>query len=290
MTNLLFKLSKQNIPLATWEVLSLSQTDKYELIDNLLFVSPKKDVDFQNRLGFTHSIFHFLFKCSSKELVGKIKSFNFQKYYQDNFCVRVEGKDDILEKKIADLVYSKLDNPKVKLINSKSEFHFFLIENQVICAIKLSDVDKSYIKRKAHLRPELHPTSMHPRLARACINLTGLTKGVLIDPFCGSGGTLIEAGLMGFNLRGHDIDFKQINRAKKNLKHYNVKNFDLSVKDATKINANVDAIVTDLPYGRGSKGDNLETLYLDFLVNAKNITKKIVAVFPDFINYRNIIL
>ena len=285
----LFLLSKQNIPLAIQEVLSLSQSKDFELIDNLLILKPKIEVDFQNRLGFTHSIFEFLFKCKNDDLENLIDSFNFQKYYQENFCVRVKGGSDAIEKEIASKIFSKLQNPKVKLRNSKTEFHFFVKGNLVICVKKLFDVDKSYINRKAHLRPSLHPTSMHPRLARVCINLTGLTNGLLLDPFCGSGGTLIEAGLMRFKIIGHDIDSNQINRAKKNLEHYSIKNFKLSVNDATKINMKVNAIVTDFPYGRGSKGDNLEELYLKFLVNAKNVTSKVVVVFPNFIDHKKII-
>jgi tRNA (guanine10-N2)-dimethyltransferase len=129
---------------------------------------------------------------------------------------------------------------------------------------------------------------MHPGLAKACINLTGLLKGNILDPFCGSGGILIEAGLMYFNITGYDIDKKQLERAKNNLNHYKIK-YILENKDASNIKTKADAIITDLPYGKGSKGKDLENLYESFLRNAEKITKNIVIIFPNFVDYKPII-
>lgn len=38
------------------------------------------------------------------------------------------------------------------------------------------------------------------------INISGIKEGVLLDPFCGIGSILQEAVLMGFDIRGVDID------------------------------------------------------------------------------------
>ena len=76
------------------------------------------------------------------------------------------------------------------------------------------------MERKAHLRPELQPTSLHPRLARALINLTGIRKGILLEPFCGAGGILLEAGLMGIKTVGYDIDKIVLKKCKINLNFY----------------------------------------------------------------------
>ncbi|MBD3208810.1 methyltransferase domain-containing protein, partial [Candidatus Woesearchaeota archaeon] len=133
--------------------------------------------------------------------------------------------------------------------------------------------------RKNQNRPAPHPTSMHPKLARAMVNLAGRTKNIL-DPFCGSGGILIEAALMHKQATGIDIDPAMITRAKKNLEHYHG-TARLIVGDATSTEAQADAIITDLPYGRNSKAARLNELYAAFLDQAKNITRKLVIAFPE---------
>ncbi len=284
----LFLLSKQNIELAKEEILSLTENNEYELHDDLLIIDDKSKIDFENRLGYTHTIYKFLFKCKKEKLTESIKSYNWQKIYNKDFCVRVHNSSEFEEKEIASLIWNKIKNPKVNLTIPKTKIEFFFIKNNVIAALFQSNIDKSFLNRKAHLRPELHPTSLHPKLARACINLTGLTKGTLLDPFCGSGGILIEAGLMGFKVIGYDIDESQIKRAEINFKHYKVKNYKLKKQDSTNINKKVKAIVTDLPYGKGSKLLN-KNLYVSFLNSSQNITKNMIIIFPDFINYKKLI-
>ncbi len=44
---------------------------------------------------------------------------------------------------------------------------------------------------------------MSPKLARCMVNLTGVKENDLVlDPFCGTGGILIEAGIMGARVIG----------------------------------------------------------------------------------------
>jgi tRNA (guanine10-N2)-dimethyltransferase len=281
----IFLLSKENIELGKEEVISLTKSD-YELYDNLLITNIK--LDLSKRLGYTHKIFDLLFTCKPKNLLKKIDEFDWGKIYDQNFCVRSHS-NKYDEKEIAGLIFKKLKNPRVKLRNSKTEIHFFVHKKEIFVTKFITNVDKSYLLRKAHMRPSLHPTSMSPRLARACINLTGLTKGTLLDPFCGSGGLLIESYLMGFNATGYDIDKIQIKRAKKNLDFYDIKNYNIKINDATKITGRYDCIVSDLPYGKGSKASALIPLYLDFLKNGKNLTKNMIIVLPNFIDYKDII-
>ena len=46
----------------------------------------------------------------------------------------------------------------------------------------------------------------------------------LLDPFCGTGGILIEAGILGINIIGSDIDKKLVYGCKENLNFYNINN------------------------------------------------------------------
>ena len=108
---------------------------------------------------------------------------------------------------------------------------------------------------------------MHPKIARALVNITSIKKdGVLLDPFCGTGGILIEAGLMGIKVIGSDIEEKMIEGCKKTLDFYNIKNNKLYCSDISEIQNyidEVDVVATDLPYGKSTttKGEKMEQLY-----------------------------
>ncbi len=280
----LFLLSKANIDIAKNEVLSLTGKKTYELYDDILIIDSKDD--FHDRLGYCHAVYEFLFKVQEKDLEKNIKKFDWNKVYKKNFYVKTVGNNTA--KKLSSIIYEKLDKPIVEVRNPKTEIVFFYKEDTVFVALLLNKVDKSYLKRKAHLRPELHPTSLHPGLARACINLTGLSKGKLLDPFCGSGGILIEAGIMGFDITGYDLEKTMITKARKNLDYYNL-NSNVKQKDALKIKGNYDCIVTDLPYGKNSKASDISKLYSSFLRNSEKLTNNMIIIFPDFVDAKKLI-
>src|SRR3989344_3718563 len=157
---------------------------------------------------------------------------------------------------------------------------------------KISDLNKKnkFESRRAHLLPAGHPAMTHPRVARAMVNLSGAVREVL-DPFCGAGGILIEAGLCGLKATGFDIDKKSLFRAEKNLKHLGIKNCEIVLQDATTFTGKYEAVVTDLPYGKNTKvTDELEKFYLAFLNNVqKNGIKKIVVGFLSDVDYLGIV-
>ncbi len=110
-------------------------------------------------------------------------------------------------------------------------------------------------------RPEQRAIySIPPRLAKITINLTGVRSGILLDPFCGIGTILQEAVLMGFDVRGVDLDKACTISAVKNLnwlkKEYSIELKELDKKILNKDSKNlskyfekesVDCIVTE-PY------------------------------------------
>ena len=111
------------------------------------------------------------------------------------------------------------------------------------------------------------------------MNLSGVCKGqVLLDPFCGTGGILIEAGLINIKINGSDIEEKMINGCKKNLEYYNIKNYDLYHSDIGEIQKNIkycDVVVTDLPYGKSTttKGEEVEDLCIRSFKKISQILK-----------------
>jgi len=200
----IFLLSKQNLELSKQEVLSLTNKQDFMLIGNLLIINTNfKDY---KRLAYTKEIYTLLFISNPKTLLIDINNFNWQKIYKTNFCLRSHNAKGFKENTLAGYIWNNLKNPKVNLKKPKTEIHLFFIKNKVIGALLKYKNKQKFEKRKPHLRPELHPSSLNPRLARALINLTGIEKDKLLDPFCGSGGILIEAGLIKLKPIGYDTD------------------------------------------------------------------------------------
>ena len=149
------------------------------------------------------------------------------------FCNIIENYS---EKNLASYIWDKVKKPKVKLENSKTHIEVFFTKNKVYCCLLLRKLKHSFGERRSHLRPRPSPISLHPRLARAMVHLTGAGENeVILDPFCGSGGILIESGLIGMKSVGYDINKKMIWKSMVNLKHYRIKNYKLGVRDFFKV-------------------------------------------------------
>lgn len=323
----LFLLSGENIKLAAQEVLSILEIEKYKSVGKLLIIrADNPDIgELAKRLAFTKSIHQLLFQCNKADLIPKIKNYDWNSIYKGNFCIRIENNNNIPtiknnkiktkgfnEKGLAGYVWKKLENPKVDLVNPKTPIFFFFTGSRVYCSLLLNCIAGDFDKRKSHLRPRPSPTSLHPKLARAMVNLAGIRykNESIADLFCGSGGIPLEAGLMGFKATANDINKKMLWKTLVNLRYYKIKDYGLMNKDVLKINDKFDYAVSDLPYGLNSsvyyknsqrKGKikiknnemmirELEKFYLKILIKLKKvIKKKIVLIFPHFVNYRKLI-
>jgi tRNA (guanine10-N2)-dimethyltransferase len=128
--------------------------------------------------------------------------------------------------------------------------------------------------RRPFSRPFFHPGVMMPRMARALVNLSRVEPGeVLLDPFAGTGGTLIEASLLGVRALGLDVDPRMLAGARLNLP-----GAELALGDAALLPlraASVDAVVSDLPYGQSVRirGESLERLYDGSLAEVARVMK-----------------
>ncbi|WP_435100876.1 methyltransferase domain-containing protein [Halarchaeum sp. P4] len=115
---------------------------------------------------------------------------------------------------------------------------------------------RDYGERRPTDRPFFQPGSMDPLLARALCNLAGADgHTTLLDPMCGTGGVLIEAGLVGARVVGNDAQEKMAHGAAENLAHF-LEDYDVLHGDATRLGLDADAVdcvVFDAPYERQSK-------------------------------------
>ena len=267
---MIYELSKENVDLAKEEVLALCKNKKFEIFKNFLIC---EEVDYK-RLAFTNNVFEYIF------VSDKIEDVDWEKYYEGDFCIRCNITSK--EKKLAKIVWNSLEKPKVKLKGSKSEFHFFYVKDKIICGRKIYQREEKFHLRRPDLRPGFFPVSLKPKLARALVNLAGVKKGKIWDPFCGTGGILIEAGLIGLEVEGSDVDPLMIKAAKDNFKKYNL-DCKFEVKDSRKVKVGCDAIVTDPPYGRRAslKKVDIEKLYEDFLKNVYEFVDTVVLMIPN---------
>ncbi|SEK95492.1 N2-methylguanosine tRNA methyltransferase [Haloferax larsenii] len=110
--------------------------------------------------------------------------------------------------------------------------------------------------RKPTDRPFFQPGSMAPMDARAFVNIAGAEPGArILDPMCGTGGVLLEAGLVGADVVGVDAQEKMARGAQVNVDHY-VGSGEVVRGDATALplcDDSMDGVVFDAPYGRQSK-------------------------------------
>ncbi len=110
-------------------------------------------------------------------------------------------------------------------------------------------------ERRAPRRPFFSPISMHPRIARFLVNASNAPKGgAILDPFCGTGGILMEAGLTGRRVIGIDMSLQMTAGAKLNLKYFGIRDFRIITGNFLELPVpdGIDSVVTDLPYGRNS--------------------------------------
>jgi tRNA (guanine10-N2)-dimethyltransferase len=143
---------------------------------------------------------------------------------------------------------------------------------------------RDYGDRRPTDRPFFQPGSMAPLDARAFVNLAGAEPGAtVLDPMCGTGGTLIEAGLVGARPVGIDAQRKMVRGARENCRTYLDGEAHLCRGDATAlplVDDAVDGVVFDAPYGRQSKvaRHSLADLVSGALVEAARVAPRAVVV------------
>ncbi|HVN65464.1 MAG TPA: methyltransferase domain-containing protein [Methanomicrobiales archaeon] len=160
------------------------------------------------------------------------------------------------------LMGTLIDGP-VSLDRPEAEFRAILSGDRIYLGRVLLRIDRGrYDLRRPSTRPFFHPGVMLPLTARAVVNLSLVCPGeTLNDPFCGTGGILGEAGLVGASPVGSDADPAMAAGCRLNFP-----GIPLLLADASALplrSCSVDAVVTDLPYGQSSwiRNRSLDALY-----------------------------
>jgi tRNA (guanine10-N2)-dimethyltransferase len=255
-----------------------------ESMEQVLVVETDKVGNTHGRIALSHSICEFIFSCDAD--YDGILWVAREAEYPDitDFAVRVrrvgEHHREVstleLEREIGAVMVEKT-GAGVRLREPRDTIQGVLTDKGFILGRVIARVDRSpYELRRPHLRPYFRPGAILPRTARAIVNLAGVDRGKrVMDPFCGTGGFLIEAGLLGAEVYGNDIEEEFVEGCRRNLRFYGIEDFSLEAGDAMKLPGKYpeffDAVVTDPPYGisastRGKKLDEvfagaLEAIY-----------------------------
>jgi tRNA (guanine10-N2)-dimethyltransferase len=225
-----------------------------------------------DRLALSHGVYEFLGVCKPRmnDIISLAREAG--PSIKEPVAVRVrrirglwrELRRDILEKKIGSAIGKKVDlcNPQSRVVGFLTD-RFFLGKE-----LPFPSAKNDFYLRHPKFRPFFHPGVLLPKIARASVNLTRIKAGErLMDPFCGTGSFLIEAGLLGARVYGCDINDKMVAGCRKNLEHFGIMNHHLEVGDARQLKSkyaeSFDAIATDPPYGISAStwGLSLEELY-----------------------------
>jgi tRNA (guanine10-N2)-dimethyltransferase len=227
-----------------------------------LFVSNAKITDIAKAASQTD------FKATIKPDESFAVRINRIKNYADQALNTME-----LEGKLGRLIQKGTEGTRVSLKNPDKTFLGLITSEKLILGLKLTDItSKTFSERRPRKKPFFHPSAMPSKMARCMVNLAhAKAEALMLDPFCGTGTSLIEATFVGCRTVGVDAQRRMILGCRKNLRHFDISAEGLIWADARQLPlAKVDCVVTDPPYGRSSSTlkSTTEQLVKDVLVSA----------------------
>jgi putative methyltransferase (TIGR01177 family) len=151
-------------------------------------------------------------------------------------------------------------------------------------------------QRSPSRRPFFKPISLEPRHARLMLNLVR-SKGVVLDPMCGTGGIGVEASLMGISSFSLDLDEEMVAGAKENFswaaENGATGEAGLQVGDATQLSDIIDpqirsalsGVCVDPPYGRNAwRSEEASILFIKVCASTRKVVNEgsyLVCMLPS---------
>ena len=288
MAKLFFLISgeHQTLPVSEVEAILKAEDVDYRIAEKLTQVlrleADAKSVEaIRFRSALTRVCCQEIFNCEAKlpEILDNIRSDTLNQFIGDeSFAVRVRRVEGVapeinrveLEGELGGRILETVKTSRVDLRNPQKTFFGVLTDNRFIFGLKTAEIiPKPFLERGPRRKPFFHPTAMPAKLSRTMVNLAQPKRGdLLLDPFCGTGGMLVEAGLIGCRVIGFDAKPHILRGGLQNLKHFGIKLEGLAIADARYPPVTrVDCIATDPPYGRSAStlGTKTRLIVEDFL-------------------------
>ncbi len=231
-----------------------------------------------SKLAMAHTVMEYLGRCDADEasITAMLKALSITT--EQTFAARVRKMEDarpeMSQLTLERLIGNNIKGP-VSLDAPETEYRAIITGTKCYFGRVILHIDRgSYQYRNPMRRPFFHPGVMMPITARTLVNLSQAEAGdTIYDPFCGTGGVLLEAKLCGMEIIGSDMDPMMIEGCRKNLS-----DADLFLADATKLplcDNSIDSVVTDLPYGHSVciMAESMDQLYMDSLREIRRIVK-----------------
>jgi tRNA (guanine10-N2)-dimethyltransferase len=160
-----------------------------------------------------------------------------------------------LERKLGKHILQTTTGTSVNLEKPDKTFFGILTDHKLVFGLRLAEIQpKPFVERRPRKKPFFHPSAMNAKLARCMVNLAHAKSGeTVLDPFCGTGTTILEASLIGCRAIGTDVQRRMANGTRRNLAHFGLTAEAVLVADARKLPfTQIDCIVTDPPYGKSA--------------------------------------
>jgi len=142
---------------------------------------------------------------------------------------------------------------RVDLSKPENTFILLVSSRGYVFGLRTANAARKVLpSRRNELKPFTHHSALQPEFCRVLVNLARVrARNLVLDPFCGSGGILMEACDLGASGLGLDIKGEMTRGARLNLSEFGFQRFHLAVGDVRCCPfRRADAIVTDPPYGR----------------------------------------
>ncbi|MEM1543172.1 MAG: DNA methyltransferase [Candidatus Bathyarchaeia archaeon] len=285
MARLFFLISGENPTLPYSEVKAILESEGYSYsvlgeLTQLLRVEADarcaETVRFRSALAKACCLEIFWCRADVDEILSAVKCVDFTQFMSEGetFIVRVlrvrgdspEISCLALEKEIGEIIFeeSRGRGIRVDLKRPSKTFLGILTDGMFFFGLRLAEIKhRDLLERGPRRRLFFHPAAMTAKMARCMVNLARAKAGNLVlDPFCGTGSLLIEAGLIGCRIIGLDVKRRMIEGSRMNLRSFGIEPEGLVVADARFppiTSMKVDHIVTDPPYGSAASTLGLST-------------------------------
>ncbi|HQJ80285.1 MAG TPA: THUMP domain-containing protein [Methanothrix sp.] len=260
-----FELSGEHESLPRCEALALVEAfstrfSEIEFIEQCLIVEAE-DLDVETigrRLAMTHRIIEVLAVCPA-DLDALAEAASCLQLPPKKYLVRARRirnaapPADAVEHEVGRILFRR--GYRADLSHPELLLRAVITSGWIVLGVEVARTDRSSFEmRRPHLKPFFHPGVLMPRMARSLVNLTQVRAGeILLDPFAGTCGILIEACLIEVNGVGIEVQPSLVRGARCNLQGLDC---SLLLGDAKRLplkDASIDAAVLDTPYGRSAK-------------------------------------